>query len=295
MPVQIVPQLSTYAGDIDMVILIVAVLTGFWFFVALFAFFFLLWKYRYREGVPAQHVDGSNPKHKRFISIPHNLVLLCDVVILVAAVRVWVNVKQTLPEKGSDNQPADVVRIIAQQWAWSFQYPGADGKLDTQDDVKSVDELHVVVNRVTHFELVSRDVLHSFSVPVFRLKQDAIPGRVVKGWFEPTAVGTFDIQCTEMCGVAHGIMFARIVVETPEHRAQWMAARAPAVTTTSTAAPAPAAPAPAAPAAPPPGGTPAPPDAPPAPIPATAPPVPEQPATNPTPPAPTQGAPAPTP
>jgi cytochrome c oxidase subunit 2 len=253
MPIQMVPQLSTYAGDIDMVILIVAVLTGFWFFVALFAFFFLLWKYRYREGVPAQHVDGSNPKHKRFISIPHNLVLLCDVVILVAAVRVWVNVKQTLPEKGADNQPADVVRIIAQQWAWTFQYPGADGKLDTQDDIKSVDELRVAVNRVTHFELVSRDVLHSFSVPVFRLKQDAIPGRVVKGWFEPTAVGTFDIQCTEMCGVAHGIMFARIVVESAQHHAEWLSAHAPAVTVT-TATPAPV------PATPPPGGTPTPPE-----------------------------------
>lgn len=277
MPVQLVPQLSTYAGDIDMVILIVAVLTGFWFFVALGAFLFLLWKYRYREGVPAQHVDGSNPKHKRFISIPHNLVLLCDVVILVAAVRVWVNVKQTLPEKGADNQPADVVRIIAQQWAWSFQYPGADGKLDTADDIKSVDDLHVVVNRVTHFELVSRDVLHSFSVPVFRLKQDAIPGRVVKGWFEPTQTGTFDIQCTEMCGVAHGIMFGRIIIETPEQRAKWLAARAPAVTTTTASGPATPA-APAAPVAtPPPGGTPAPPEAPPASIPA-APAVPESPA-----------------
>lgn len=276
MPVQLVPQYSTYAGDIDMVILIVGVLTGFWFFVALGAFFFLLWKYRYREGVLSQHVDGSNPKHKRFISIPHNLVLLCDVVILVAAVRVWVNVKQTLPEKGADNQPADVVRIIGQQWAWSFQYPGADGKLDTQDDVKSVDDLHVIVNHVTHFELVSRDVLHSFSVPVFRLKQDAIPGRVVKGWFEPTHTGTFDIQCTEMCGIAHGIMFARIVIETPEKRAQWLAAHAPAVTVTTTATPTSTptpTPAPAAPAAP---------DAP-SPLPAT---VPELPAAG-APPAPT--------
>ena len=268
MPVQLVPQVSTFAADIDNVILVVAVLVGFWFIVALGAFFFLLWKYRWKEGVPSQHVDGSNPKHKRFITIPHNLVLLCDVVILVAAVRVWVNVKQTLPP------PGDKVRIIAQQWAWTFQYPGADGKLDTQDDVKSVDDLHVKANTVTHFELVSRDVLHSFSVPVFRLKQDAIPGRVVNGWFEAKNTGVYDIQCSEMCGIAHGIMFARIIIETPEQRDLWMAAHAPAVTTT-TAAPATI----PEPAKLPPGGTPSPPDV----APASSP---EQPAVVPTPPAP---------
>lgn len=246
---RIVPQVSTYARDIDNVIIIIAALTGFWFLVAQGALFFLLWKYRARAGHKAQYVDGSNPKHKRFITIPHNLVLLCDVVILVAAVRVWVNVKQTLPEAPA-GQTVDLVRVVAQQWAWSFQYPGADGKLDTADDIKSVDELHVKVNTVTHFELVSRDVLHDFSVPVFRLKQDAIPGRVVKGWFEAQNTGTYDIQCAEMCGPAHGIMFGKIVVETAEERDRWLAARAPIV------AAAPAAPAPAPAAAPTPAETP---------------------------------------
>jgi cytochrome c oxidase subunit II len=222
----IVPQVSTYARDIDNVILIVAALVGFWFLVASGAFFFLLWRYRYKPGVRAEYVDGSNPKHKRFITIPHNLVLLCDVVIVVAAVRVWVNVKQTLPEAPA-GETVDLVRIVSQQWAWSFQYPGPDGKLDTADDVKSVDELHVKVNTVTHFELVSRDVLHDFSVPAFRLKQDAIPGRVIKGWFNAQNTGVYDIQCAEMCGPGHGIMFGKIVVETAEERDRWLAARAP--------------------------------------------------------------------
>jgi cytochrome c oxidase subunit 2 len=249
MPVQLVPQVSTYAADIDNVIAVVGVLVGFWFFVALGAFFFLLWRYRFREGVPAQHIDGSNPKHKRWITIPHNLVLLCDVVILVAAVRVWVDVKQTLPPAG------DKVRVIAQQWAWTFQYPGVDGKFDTQDDVKSVDELHVMANTNTHFELVSRDVLHSLSVPVFRLKQDAIPGRVVNGWFNAKNTGVYDIQCAEICGVAHGIMFGRIVIETAEERALWLAAHAPVAVAAPVAVPPITAP-------PPPGGVPPPPDAP---------------------------------
>jgi len=57
---------------------------------------------------------------------------------------------------------------------------------------------------------------------VFRLKQDAIPGRVMKGWFKPTRAGEYDIQCAEMCGIGHGLMGARIFVETPEEHATWM-------------------------------------------------------------------------
>jgi cytochrome c oxidase subunit 2 len=70
------------------------------------------------------------------------------------------------------------------------------------------------------------DTLHSFSVPVFRLKQDAIPGRVITGWFEPTLPGEYDIQCAEMCGVGHGIMGARIFVETAEEHEAWLAGTA---------------------------------------------------------------------
>ena len=80
--------------------------------------------------------------------------------------------------------------MVAQQWAWSFVHPGPDGQLDTADDIKTVDELHVKVDTLYHFKLESRDVLHSFSVPVFRLKQDVIPGRVITGWFQPTQTGT---------------------------------------------------------------------------------------------------------
>ena len=62
----------------------------------------------------------------------------------------------------------------------------------------------------------------SANFTVFRLKQDAIPGRIMKGWFEPTEAGEWDIQCAEMCGIGHGIMGARIVVETPEEHAAWV-------------------------------------------------------------------------
>jgi cytochrome c oxidase subunit 2 len=128
-------------------------------------------------------------------------------------------VKQDLPAA------EQTVRIVGQQWAWSFVHPGPDGKLDSADDIATVDELHVQVDTLYHFKLESRDVLHSFSVPVFRLKQDAIPGRVITGWFEATRTGSYDIQCAEICGIGHGIMGARIVIETPEQHAAWMADR----------------------------------------------------------------------
>ena len=94
--------------------------------------------------------------------------------------------------------------------------------LDTADDVKTVGELHVKKDTLYHFKLESIDVLHNFSVPVFRLKQDAIPGRVITGWFEPTVAGEFDIQCAEICGIGHGLMPARIHIASPGEHAAWV-------------------------------------------------------------------------
>jgi cytochrome c oxidase subunit 2 len=113
--------------------------------------------------------------------------------------------------------------VVAQQWAWSFVHPGADGRLDTEDDIKTVDELHLQTDRLYHYKLEARDVIHSFSIPVFRLKQDAIPGRVVTGWFKTNGLtGEFDVQCTEICGIGHGIMGARVKLETPAQHAAWI-------------------------------------------------------------------------
>ena len=214
---RLIQPASTFASDIDNVILLVAVLTMGWFFAAEAMLFWLLWRFRARDGVAPQYVTGKEPHLKRWINIPHALIIICDVFIIIAAVRVWYMVKQKLPE------PDSTIEVVAQQWAWSFIHPGADNELGTADDIKTVDTLHVEADKTYHFHLKSRDVLHSFSVPVFRLKQDAIPGRTITGWFEPTVPGTYDIQCAEMCGIGHGIMAARIVVDTPDAHAAWLA------------------------------------------------------------------------
>ena len=185
--------------------------------------FYFIIKYRRKDGVKAQYVTGEEKHQKKWIHIPHNIILVCDVIILVLAIRVWYNVKQDLPKAD------EVVRIVGQQWAWHFTHAGKDGQLGTADDIETVDELHVKTNTTYHFLLESKDVLHSFSIPVFRLKQDAIPGRVITGWFRPTKEGVHDFQCAEMCGIGHGIMAARVHIESPENYEKWLATQTPNV------------------------------------------------------------------
>jgi len=224
-----IEQASTYAHEIDNVINVIGVITTFWWALTTAVFFYFIWRFRYREGVPSQYVTGKEKHLKRWVNIPHYLIILCDMVVIVAAVRVWYMVKQDLPT--SDDMRT--VRIIGQQWAWSFEHPGPDGKLGGPDDlaaiednIYTVDELHTTVDTLYHYKLEARDVMHSFSVPVFRLKQDALPGRVITGWWQATKTGEWDIQCAEMCGIGHGIMAARIFVETPEEHEVWMQAQA---------------------------------------------------------------------
>jgi cytochrome c oxidase subunit II len=207
---------STYAHSIDHLFILIAVLVGFWLIVAEVVLFWLVFKYRAQEGRPTRHITGDEKELHRWITIPHMLVILCDIAIIIPAIIVWYNIKQAMP-------PADqTVRVYAQQWAWSFQSPGPDGVFDTADDLRTVGELHVTVDTTYYFQLMSRDVVHSFAIPAFRLKQDALPGRTILGWFRPNRVGTYDIQCTQMCGLGHALMAGRVIVETPQDHAAWL-------------------------------------------------------------------------
>ena len=232
---------SSYAADIDGLIWLVLLVVGFWFLVAEGVFFWFILKFRARPGRRADYIDGKNKKHKRWITVPHLLVLGFDVLIIVVSFNVWYKIKMDLPEN-----PDCHVRVIGQQWAWTFQHAGADCELDTADDIFTVDELHVENNKVYHFELQATDVLHSFSVPVWRIKQDAIPGRSITGWFQPTEIGEFDVQCAEICGFGHSVMAAQVMVEDAETHAAWVAENTPvtevaeAAVEGSAAAPAPA-------------------------------------------------------
>lgn len=222
MPGFMLQQASSYAADIDNLILLILAIVGIWLVVVEGMFFYLIWKFRAKDGRKSRYITGKEKYLKRWVNISHSLVLVCDVFIIIGAIRVWYNVKQHLPEAEAE------IRIIGQQWVWIFQHPGSDNVLDTDDDIFTTDNLYVKNETTYHFHLQSRDVVHDFSVPVFRLKQDAVPGRTITGWFRPTLTGTFDIQCAELCGIGHGVMYGRINVQDAAAHSAWVAANSPA-------------------------------------------------------------------
>lgn len=217
----LLPSASTYAGDIDFLFDLITLLVGVPFLVASYLFFAFIFRFKAKSGQKAMYISGTEHQYMKWIHRAHVPILVFDVIIVVFAVRVWYDVKQNLPEANS------TVRVIAQQWAWTFVHPGPDNVLDTADDITTINELHVAKDTLYHYKLEAKDVLHNFSVPAFRLKQDAIPGRIITGWFEPTIAGTFDIQCAEICGIGHGLMPAKIVIEGAEQHAAWVEANSP--------------------------------------------------------------------
>ena len=229
--------LSSYAADVDGLFWLVTALIGFWFVVAQAVVFYFAFRYRRKDGVKAAYITGKSWREMGWVMGPVILVVMCDGWIDVATASVWKNIKEELP--AADHK----VDVTGQQWAWTFRHEGPDGKLDTPDDIVTIDDLHLVANKTVHLNLESKDVLHSFCIPVMRFKQDTIPGRSITGWVKPTATGKYDIQCTQICGIGHGYMAARVTVQTQDEYDAWMKAQA------ATAMPA-AAPAPAAPPAP---------------------------------------------
>jgi cytochrome c oxidase subunit 2 len=111
--------------------------------------------------------------------------------------------------------PADALRIIAtgKQWMWKFEHPGGQRELN---------ELHVPAGKPVLVELASEDVIHSFFVPAFRVKQDAVPGMSTNVWFEATKPGTYQLFCAEFCGTAHSRMTGSVVVMKPADYAAWL-------------------------------------------------------------------------
>jgi len=111
----------------------------------------------------------------------------------------WVKIK------GRHSVPANAypIAIHAKQFEWQVTYPGADGQLGTSDDFTVRNQLHVPVGRPVVVHLSSEDVIHSFFVPVFRVKQDAVPGMDINAWFQATVPGTYELGCAELCGLGH--------------------------------------------------------------------------------------------
>jgi cytochrome c oxidase subunit 2 len=115
------------------------------------------------------------------------------------------------------------VQVLAQQWAWNFRYAGEDGIFNTEDDVVTLNDLRLPTGKKIVFQILSKDVIHSFFLPNVRTKVDAIPGRITRMWTELKKDGVFDIACAEMCGTYHYRMQARMTVYNPEDFDRWYA------------------------------------------------------------------------
>src|SRR4051794_2913548 len=119
--------------------------------------------------------------------------------------------------EAADSNPLNV-RVVGEQFAWTFFYKQANGK-----EVAST-QLHVPINKQVKFTLQSKDVLHDFWVPAFRVKKDAVPGINVTYVVNPNRLGTYPIVCAELCGLGHAVMRSTATVDTQEKFDSWLAA-----------------------------------------------------------------------
>lgn len=113
------------------------------------------------------------------------------------------------------------IELNAHQWAWDFRYAGDDKKFTTADDIVKLNELRVPVDTPVLMNIASTDVIHSFYLPNFRLKQDAMPGMMNKMWFKAAQVGEYDIGCAQHCGTNHYKMKGTLIVMSKEDYAKW--------------------------------------------------------------------------
>ena len=112
---------------------------------------------------------------------------------------------------------AMVVKVTGMQWSWSFEYP---------DSGVVSNELHIPVNRQLLLEMTSKDVIHSFWVPEFRVKQDLVPGRTTELRITPTLIGDYQVRCAELCGTSHAFMRAPVIVSSQADFDSWMSGQA---------------------------------------------------------------------
>jgi len=196
-------DISTFGPSVDWlfeVIFWITVLT--WIAVTVTMIVFLI-RYRTRPGRKAEYIEGDT----RLEVIWTTVTAVIMVVLALMSRSTWADIKEHGP-------PGDVFyAVAAKQFNWEITYPGPDGKLGTKDDVTVENDFHVPVNKVVRIDLTSKDVIHSFFVPSMRLKQDAVPGRTIKVWFDATEIGTYEIPCAELCGFGHSGMKGSLTVE----------------------------------------------------------------------------------
>ncbi|HEY2917597.1 MAG TPA: cytochrome c oxidase subunit II [Candidatus Binatia bacterium] len=204
-------DVSTFGREIDSLFYLIYYITAVTFILVTVLMVVFLIVYRRKEGRRAVYSHGNTTLEIIWTIIPAAILI----VLSFMSVSTWAKVKRHVPDSDFELQ------VAAKQFNWEVVYPGPDGKLNTEDDVKFDNDLHVPVNKVVRVHLSSRDVIHSFFLPNLRLKQDAVPGRTILVWFEATKPGKYELPCAELCGFGHSGMKGWLYVHTPEEYAKW--------------------------------------------------------------------------
>ena len=204
----LLPQASSVAAPVDHLLLFMLLLSG--LIVAGVCTAIVWLSVRYRRGSSAARTPGG----ERELGIELTWTLLPLGIFLglfIWSIRLFARM---------ESPPADAVPVyvVARQWMWKAQH--ADGQ-------REINQLHVPLGVPVRLLLTSEDVIHSFYVPAFRLKQDVLPDRYTQLWFQATATGEYELFCSEFCGTDHARMSGRVVVMAPAGYAGWLADHAP--------------------------------------------------------------------
>jgi len=230
------PELQSDRGAIDSAMAVTLLVTGAVFILTNLILAWFSWRYQDHEGAQALYWH-DNPRLEWTWTLVTAAILF---VFLFNALDLWAKVQRKAPGG------AMVVEVTGQQFAWNVRYPGKDGafgRTDTRlvdpetsnfigldkedpasgDDLVLLNELYLPQGQPVRVVIRSMDVIHSFFLPNFRVKQDAVPGMTTQFWFTPTRRGNFELACAELCGVGHYIMRGRVVVETKAAFDAWLA------------------------------------------------------------------------
>jgi cytochrome c oxidase subunit 2 len=205
-------DVSTYGHEIDSLFYLIYYITGVAFILVTVLMVVFVVMYRERnDGRRATYSHGNTTLEIIWTVIPAAIFI----VLSFMSVNTWAKIKRNPPATDFE------IKVTAKQFNWDVSYPGPDGKLGTDDDVKFDNDVHVPVNKIVRVHLGSNDVIHSFFIPNMRFKQDAVPGRTILAWFEATKPGKYELPCAELCGFGHSGMKGWLHVHTADDYKKW--------------------------------------------------------------------------
>ena len=200
-------QASTFAWQVDALYLLLAGLSVFFTVAIVAVLIYFSVKYRRRsDDERPEPIHGNITLELIWSIIP---MFMCIAVFALGA-ELFFNIYRT-PVDGID------IYVVGKQWMWKIQHP--EGK-------REINTLHVPVNQTIRLTLTSEDVIHSFFIPAFRTKKDAVPGRYNTMWFEATKVGEYHLFCAEYCGTQHSGMIGKVIVMEPKDYQRWLSSTA---------------------------------------------------------------------